>query len=134
MGVLDRAIALLIAVLSGMGIGSGGLFVLFLRAFHGTDQLTAQGLNLLFFIFATAASLCIHLTRRRISMLLVSTLAAGGLLGSLIGSRLATELPEKAVSHLFGLFLIAAGLMTLLRNLRASKKSTLTQGTHDAQA
>ena len=123
MAVLDQLIALLIAGLSGMGIGSGGLFVLYLRAFHGTEQLTAQGLNLLFFIFATAASLCIHLTRRRISMLLVATLAAGGLLGSLIGSRLATGLPGEAVARLFGLFLIGAGLITLLRT-RSDKSGT----------
>ena len=34
-----------IAVLSGMGVGSAGLFVLYLTAFAGLSQLQAQGLN-----------------------------------------------------------------------------------------
>ena len=63
--VVDILAALIIAVLSGMGVGSGGLLVLYLTMVRDTPHLTAQGLNLLFFIFASGASLCIHLTRRQ---------------------------------------------------------------------
>ena len=113
--VTDILASLLIVVLSGMGIGSGGLLVLYLRAVRDTPQLTAQGLNLLFFIFASAASLCIHVSRRRISFWLVLLLTLGGLAGSLLGSRLASALPEESMRRLFGLFLIGAGALTLLR-------------------
>jgi uncharacterized membrane protein YfcA len=113
--VTDMLVSLLIAVLSGMGIGSGGLLVLYLSAVRDTPQLTAQGLNLLFFIFASAASLCIHLSRRHISFWLVLLLTLGGLVGSLLGGRLATALPEDWMRRLFGLFLIGAGALTLLR-------------------
>jgi uncharacterized membrane protein YfcA len=109
---------LIIAVLSGMGIGSGGLLVLYLTAIRNAPQLHAQGINLLFFIFASAASLCIHLARRNISLPTVLLIAAGGLLGSLFGTRLALSLPSELVSRLFGAFLVLAGVMTLVRGRR----------------
>ena len=46
----------IIALLSGMGIGSGGLLVIYLTLLEKVPQLTAQGINLLFFIFASASS------------------------------------------------------------------------------
>ena len=51
----------LIALLTGMGVGSGGIFVVYLTLLHGVEQLAAQGLNLYFFIFSTAAASIIHL-------------------------------------------------------------------------
>jgi uncharacterized membrane protein YfcA len=113
--VSDMIAALLIAVLSGMGVGSGGLLVLYLTMVRSTPQLQAQFLNLLFFIFASAASLCIHLTRRRIRAIPALLLTATGLCGSLLGARLAISLPEVWVSRLFGLFLLISGAITLAR-------------------
>ncbi len=113
MSGLDIPASLIIAVLSGMGVGSGGLLVLYLSAVRDIPQLAAQGLNLLFFIFASGASLFVHLTRRRTSLFPVLMLALGGLGGSLLGTRLAVGLPEEWVARCFGVFLLMAGLMTL---------------------
>ena len=115
MNVVDILAVLIIAALSGMGIGSGGLLVLYLSLMHDVPQLQAQGLNLLFFIFASAASLGVHLLRRRIPALPVVLLTAAGIVGSFLGTRLTVVLPEAWVARLFGLFLIGAGAMTLLR-------------------
>ena len=124
MVVWDMLAVLVIGVLSGMGIGSGGLLVLYLSLLHGTPQLQAQGLNLLFFIFASAASLCIHLLRRRIPALPIVLLISAGLMGSLLGTRIVVALPEGVVAKLFGVFLIAAGLLTLLRGGRRKNDFT----------
>ncbi len=121
--VTDMLASLLIAVLSGMGIGSGGLLVLYLTMLHDTPQLTAQAINLLFFIFASAASLCIHLSRRHTSLPLTALLAAGGLVGSLLGTRIAVGLPQEWVARLFGLFLIGAGVLTLLKEKPTRKRT-----------
>ena len=119
---MDIIATLIIAVLSGMGIGSGGLLVLYLTAVRNAPQLYAQGINLLFFIFASSASLCIHLTRRNIPFAAVLLIASGGLLGSLLGTRLALSLPSELISRLFGAFLVLAGVMTLWRDGRARRK------------
>ena len=46
-------VALITSVLSGLGIGGGGLLVIYLAFFTDTPQITAQGINLLFFIFSS---------------------------------------------------------------------------------
>ena len=63
-----------IAVLSGMGVGSAGLFVLYLTAFAGLSQLQAQGLNLVFFLLSAGASFLYHVRRRQIPWGLVAFL------------------------------------------------------------
>ena len=50
---IDVIASFIIALLSGMGIGSGGLFVIYLTFMTNADQLSAQGANLLFFLFSS---------------------------------------------------------------------------------
>ena len=47
MNWLSVFVVFLIAVLSGMGVGSAGLLVAYLTAFADVPQITAQGINLL---------------------------------------------------------------------------------------
>ena len=54
------------AVLSGLGVGGGGLLVIYLALFTDVAQLSAQGINLLFFIFSCGASMLVHLSKRKI--------------------------------------------------------------------
>ena len=56
-------IALILAALSGMGVGGGGLFALYLKLFTDYPQIKVQALNLLFFMCACVAALCVHLQR-----------------------------------------------------------------------
>ena len=48
--MLRALVPLLIATLSGLGVGSAGLLVAFLTLCEGMPQLEAQGQNLLFFL------------------------------------------------------------------------------------
>ena len=47
----DLLASLLAAALSGLGVGSGGLLVIYLSLFTDLPQRTAQGFNVLFFLF-----------------------------------------------------------------------------------
>ncbi len=103
----------LVAVLSGMGVGSAGLLVVYLTMIAGVPQLTAQGINLLFFLFAAAAALGVHITHRRIPFLYVSIAALAGMIGALPGTFAAGILPQGWVRILFGIMLILAGVRAL---------------------
>ena len=52
--------------LSAMGLGGGGVLVLYLTLVQGFDQTKAGGVNLLFFLPAAAVALCIHLRRGQV--------------------------------------------------------------------
>ena len=105
-----------IAALSGMGVGGGGLFVVFLALFTDIPQITAQGINLLFFIFSSGSAVCIHLTKRQILGTAVLTMAAFGVIGAILGSLLSSVINELILRKLFGIMLIISGIFSLKRN------------------
>ena len=105
----------ILAALSGMGVGGGGLFVVFLALFSDLPQITIQGINLLFFIFSAGAAVLVHLSRRKIFGRAVLTMILAGALGSLIGSALTGVLPAHILRRLFGILLVATGVMGMRR-------------------
>ena len=111
--IWDMLAGILIATLSGMGIGSGGLLVLYLTLLRNTPQLEAQGNNLLFFVFSASSAISIHLTHRKIRPMLILLLIAGGIPGVFAGTQLALWLPGEWMRKIFGIFLILAGLAAI---------------------
>ena len=112
----------IIALLSGMGVGSGGLLVIYLTLIEGIPQLTAQGINLLFFLFAAASSLLLHVTQRRIYIGAVLILSLGGIIGSLAGSYLAANLPAALLGKIFGVTLVISGVLSLRKRPKKAAK------------
>jgi uncharacterized membrane protein YfcA len=106
-----------------MGIGSGGLFVIWLTLAENTPQLTAQGLNLLFFIFSSGTSLTVHLTKRKIAWGAVALLTLTGVGGALIGGYISGLINAAAMKKLFGAMLILSGLVSLMKKRGEVSKS-----------
>ena len=113
--LLDVLVSFFIAVLSGLGIGSGGLLVIYLTLYVQMPQLRAQGINLVFFLFSAGASMLAHLSRRKLIAPLCILLITAGLPGALMGASLASLLPSALLRKLFGAFLVTAGLLTLTK-------------------
>ena len=105
--------AFLIAALSGMGVGGGGLFVIYLSLFTDTPQLIAQGMNLLFFLFSAGASITVHIQKRHIYFTAVGIMAGAGILGSLLGSYTAGLVNQGLLRKIFGIMLIISGILSL---------------------
>lgn len=122
----DAIVAFVIAVLSGMGIGSGGFLVLYLTLAERMAQLAAQGINLLFFLFSSGASLLVHMRKRRLFGGAILAMSAMGMLGSPLGSLVAAALPSELLRKLFGGMLILSGMLALRKSLlrdRGNKKN-----------
>lgn len=119
--MLHSVVALLIATLSGLGIGSGGLLVIYLTLVEGADQLIAQGINLLFFLFSSSASLFFHLKKRRLFWGVILIMSLAGLVGAAAGSFLALSLPSHILRRLFGGMLTLSGLVVLCKNRKKTK-------------
>ncbi len=102
-----------IALLSGMGVGSAGLLVVWLTMADTVPQLAAQGLNLYFFLFSSGASLCVHLRRRKIYFGLCALMIPTGVVGALLGSFLSSVLDGAVLRRLFGGMLVVCGAVGL---------------------
>lgn len=113
MGLFSIAISFFISLLSGLGIGGGGLFLVYLVLAENIPQIEAQGLNLLFFIFSAGASLPVHFRKRKIFYSAVLQMIIGGIVGALLGSSLASVIDEGVLKKIFGAMLAVSALFSL---------------------
>ena len=113
--IINMIAAALIAVMAGLGIGGGGLLVIYLTLVLKTDQLTAQGINLIFFIFSAVASLFVHFKKRKLDIRLITLLAVTGIIGSVPGSYISHNIDIKILQVIFGALLIFSGVMALFK-------------------
>lgn len=111
--MINGIISFLIALVSGMGLGGGGLFAVYLSVFTETPQLSVQGFNLLFFIFCAGASVTVQLFGRKINLFAVLIMTLTGMAGALLGTLLAGVVPEEYLRKIFGIMLISTGIIAL---------------------
>lgn len=111
-------IELVIAVLSGMGLGGGGLFVIYLTLVLGEEQLIAQGANLLFFIATAAVSTFLSARRGRIKWKATLPISLSGALLSLVGAFVAGAISAALLRRIFGGMLVIGGLISLVSKKR----------------
>ena len=114
--------AAIIAILSGLGIGSGGLLVIWLTMIGGIDAERARGLNLLFFVFSAGAALLVHLTRGRVKLRLVVWLSLFACVGTLVGTYVGSLIDPLWLKRIFGGMLFFSGAYTLLGSLKKVKR------------
>ena len=111
----DIAVSLLIGTLAGLGVGSGGLLIVYLRTADGMGQLEAQGMNLAFFVFALGAAVLVHLLRRRLSLPILAVVCIAGGTGAVLGSLLAQITDTDLLRIALGVLLLIMGSVSLVR-------------------
>lgn len=123
--MIDFLVSAGVALLSGLGVGSGGLLVVFLTEYRNVGQLFAQGVNLIFFIFSSGAATAVNLRTRKICYGAVLLMSIGGTLGAITGALIASVLAPDLLRIGFGLMLLIGGIPALLRSIKSfSKKKT----------
>ncbi len=115
--------AFLSGILGAMGFGGGSILIIYLTLFAGTDQLTAQGINLIFFIPCAVLSVVINSKNRLVKYRQGIPLILGGLVGIGIGAFLVGIIKTELLSKLFGGFVVIIGLLTLFQKPQNKDKS-----------
>lgn len=101
------------AVLGSLGMGGGGVLLIYLTVFQNQEQLNAQGINLLFFLPIAAISLLFHAKNKLVEWKVVLPSVLCGLVGVPIGSWIAGKLGSPLLSKIFAAFLVYIGLREL---------------------
>ena len=120
MNIAALLAGLVSGIIGGMGMGGGAVLIIYLAAFKDVQQLTAQGINLLFFIPIATLAVIIYTFKKQIKWKLTLPLAIGGVLGALGGIFLSDFLGGNFISKLFGGFLILLGLKELFSKTKTS--------------
>ena len=102
-------------VLGAMGLGGGAVLIIYLALFTNTQQLAAQGINLLFFIPIALLSVVIYSIKKKIKWRLTIILSLWGLIGAASGIMLTKYLGGEITSKLFGALLIIMGIYEIFK-------------------
>lgn len=105
-------------ILGGMGLGGGGILIIYLSLFTETKQLTAQGINLLFFIPIGILALIIYTIKKQIKWKAVFKFSIWGLLGSATGLYFTGFLGGEITGKLFGGLLVILGIIEIFKRKR----------------
>lgn len=127
---MNIIIGLLSGIAASMGFGGGFILIIYLTAFTDTNQLTAQGVNLLFFLPVALISLLIHQKNRLIQWKTLLRLIPGGILGILAGAFVSAHIDVDFLQKMFAALLIFVGFKEIFhknseKDLTNDKKSNI---------
>lgn len=111
---LVAGIASLVAgFVSALGLGGGGILVLYLTLFLNMEQMQAGGINLIFFLPLAAVSIAIHIKNKLIDYKFALKCAPFGVLGAFLGVWLANTIQPFWISKGFAVFVLILGIREL---------------------
>lgn len=102
-------------IIGSMGFGGGGILIIYLVIFTNTQQITAQGINLVFFIPCATLATIIYFIKKQINFKPILPVISGGIIGALIAGLLLKNLYSDILSKIFACFLIITGLFNLYK-------------------
>lgn len=103
----------LAGIVSSLGMGGGALLIYLLTTFLNIDQHISQGINLLFFIPTSLASIFMNLKNHNIKIRIWIMVCFFGVIGAIIGSKIAVLINVFILKKLFGIFLIIVGIIEI---------------------
>ena len=110
-----------VGILSGMGVGGGSLLIVLLSAFMEVEQVTAQGINLVYFLPAAAIAVVIHWKKGNIDSNVATAGSLAGLATALAGALIALNMEAKLLRKLFAGLLFLAGISELFDKRQTTK-------------
>ncbi|MBE6568339.1 MAG: hypothetical protein E7657_06750 [Ruminococcaceae bacterium] len=119
---LNSLVIFLLAIPLGLGIGGGGLFLIYLGDVLGIQRDTAVYLNLIFFLSALIAAAVGHLRAGRLSFSALGTIILFGVPGAFLGKWLSSLFSPMLLHLLLGVFLLTSGILSLL-SLKKAKNA-----------
>ena len=122
MSWLISGIAAFISGLIGsMGMGGGGVLIIYLTLIAKVPQSTAQGINLLFFLPTAALAVIYYTKKKMIDWRYVFPLSFLGTLGTVLGSGLCGRFDNSGLTKLFGIFLLFMGVVGIFKKENPSE-------------
>lgn len=123
---MNIIIGILSGIAASMGFGGGFILIIYLTAFSDVNQITAQGVNLLFFLPVALVSLIIHQKNGLIKWKVLLRLIPGGIIGILLGTFISSHIDVVFLQKLFAGLLIFVGFKELFHKNEKNSKKVLT--------
>lgn len=116
-------IAIFSALLSGMGIGGGTLFVMLSTLLLGLDQKTAQAVNLIMFLSAGISSAIFNFKNKVIEKKLLKQILPLVIIGSFAGTIIVKNIQNENLRLYFSMFMALLGAYEIISSVINIKKA-----------
>ena len=120
--IIIFAVSFITGILASLGLGGGMILILYLTLFNGTNQLEAQGVNLIFFLPIAALSLIFHTKNKLVEWKKVLPSLITGCIFALAFSLIEISINTDLLSRLFGGFITLTGAYMLFKKYKKRKK------------
>ncbi len=110
-------------ILGSMGLGGGGVLIIYLTLFTDTPQDTAQGINLLFFLPCAIVAIIVYSRKKLIVWKVAIPFAILGVVGSIIGSEISKHIDNNILTKLFGALLIIMAIKTFFSKIKVTNNT-----------
>lgn len=112
----DIIAGVLSGIIGAMGFGGGGILILYLTIYRNLNQMTAQGINLIFFIPSAIAAVIFHSKNHLIEWKTALKYILFGIIGVCIGFILLRFINENFIRKIFSVILLFMGIKELFLN------------------
>lgn len=110
---------LLSGAIGALGLGGGGVLIIYLTVFASVPQTQAQGMNLLFFLPCAAVALYFHTKAKLVDWKSALPMSLAGFAGAVLGCILAGYIGSQWLSKIFGGYILCLGLFELFKRKKA---------------
>lgn len=113
--IIIGIVSFLSGIMASMGLGGGMVLILYLSAIKGLNQITSQGINLIFFIPIGIFSVILHSKKKLIKWKFVLIPLISGAISVSIFSLIATKINADMLKNAFGIFIIIVGVISFFQ-------------------
>lgn len=117
-------IGFLSAFIASMGLGGGGVLMLYLSAFTNISQLKAQGINLIFFLPIGLASILTHLKNKLINKKIAFLMILGAVPFAALGASLSPLVSQDVLRKILAAFLFFLGAREFINSFKKKERHT----------
>lgn len=109
-------------IIGAMGLGGGAVLIIYLALFTDTPQLTAQGINLLFFIPIATVSVVVYAFKKEIKWKKIWSISLVAIAGAVAGNYCTSIIGGDITAKIFGILLLLFGIKEILTTKRVAEK------------
>lgn len=110
---MEVIFGIIAGIITSLGMGGGAILILLLTLFMSIDQHISQATNLIFFIPTAVTSIIINVKNKQIDFKIAKDIIIYGIIGAVVGSIIAVDLPNQKLKKCFGIFLLIIAIFQI---------------------